>query len=137
MSRASNIIFSLFRFGSGLMLSYFHGLGKAKSAFGYFVKGNEWRFLNTVKDIGFPAPELFALAATLSEFVGGILLAIGLFTRYSAIFIGITMAVAVYRHLITDMRFELAALYFLIALVFIFKGGEGVSVDGLIRKGKF
>ncbi|MEN3039190.1 MAG: DoxX family protein [Candidatus Kryptonium sp.] len=137
MSRASDIVFSLFRFGSGLMLSYFHGLSKAKSAFGYFVKGNEWRFLNTVKDIGFPAPEFFALAATLSEFVGGILLAIGLFTRYSAIFIGITMAVAVYRHLTTDMRFELAALYFLIALVFVFKGGEGLSIDGLVRKRKF
>lgn len=136
MAKFSNIAVSLLRFASGLMLMYFHGLGKVNSAFGYLINGNEWKFINTVKSIGFPAPVLFALAATASEFIGGILLAIGLFTRYSAFFIAFTMAVAIYRHLTTDLRFELAALYFLIALVFIFKGGEGISVDNLIRKGK-
>lgn len=134
MLKASNIAIFLLRFASGLMLAYFHGLGKIKSAIAYFIKGDEWKFLNTVKSIGFPAPELFALAATLSEFIGGILLAVGLFTRYSAIFIAFTMAVAIYRHLTTDMRFELAGLYFLVAIVFIFKGGEGISIDSLVKK---
>jgi putative oxidoreductase len=136
MAKFSNIAVSLLRFASGVMLMYFHGLGKVKGAVGHFFGGNEWRFINTVKSIGFPVPELFALAAAASEFIGGILLAIGLFTRHSAFFIAFTMAVAIYRHLTTDLRFELAGLYFLIALVFIFKGGEGISVDSLIRKGK-
>ncbi len=136
MTKFSNIAVSLLRFASGLMLVYFHGLGKVKGAFGYFIGGNEWKFIDTVKSIGLPAPGLFALAATVSEFLGGILLAIGLFTRYSAFFVAFTMAVAIYKHLTTDLRFELAGLYFLIALVFIFKGGEGLSLDNLIRKGK-
>ncbi|CUS96822.1 putative oxidoreductase [Candidatus Kryptobacter tengchongensis] len=135
MLKASNIAIFLLRFVSGLMLAYFHGLGKVKSAIGYFIQGNEWKFLDTVRNIGFPAPGVFALAATISEFIGGILLAVGLFTRYSAIFIAITMGVAIYRHLTTDMRFELAGLYFLIALVFVFKGGKGISINGLIKKG--
>lgn len=136
MAKLSNIAISLLRFVSGLMLVYFHGLGKVKAALGHFINGKEWGFINTVKSIGFPTPELFAIAATASEFLGGILLSLGLFTRYSAFFIAFTMAVAIYRHLTTDLKFELAGLYFLIALVFIFKGGEGISLDNLIRKGK-
>ncbi len=134
MAKAANIALSLLRFASGLMLAFFHGLGKVNGALGYFFNGKEWKFINTVSNIGFPAPVVFALSATLSEFVGGILLAIGLFTRYSAFFVAFTMAVAIYRHLTTDMRFELAGLYFLISLLFLFKGGEGISVDNLIKR---
>lgn len=42
--------------------------------------------------MGIPAP--LALAAILAEFVGPVLLALGLFTRLSAIAIGVTMTVA-------------------------------------------
>ncbi len=136
MTKLFGIALSLLRFATGLMLAFYHGLGKVNGAFGYFIEGKEWRFINTVANIGFPASVIFASLSTFAEFVGGILLAVGLFTRYSALLITINMAVAVYRHLTTDLRVELAGLYFLISLLFVFKGGEGISVDKIIRKNK-
>jgi putative oxidoreductase len=133
-NKLSNIALSLLRFVSGLMLAYFHGLGKVIGAFGYLVEGKEWRFINLVSNIGFPVPVIFALLSTFAEFVCGILLAIGFLTRYSALLVLINMTVVLYRHFTTDMRIELGALYFLIALLFVFKGGEGISIDGFIKR---
>lgn len=134
MAKLSNLALSLLRFASGLMLAYFHGLGKVIGAYGYLVEGKEWRFINLVSNIGFPAPVIFALLSTFAEFVCGILLAVGFLTRYTALIVLINMAVVLYRHFTTDMRFELGALYFLIALLFVFRGGEGISIDGLMKR---
>ncbi len=136
MARISSIALSLLRFATGLMLAFFHGLGKVNGAFGFFFGDKEWRFIQSVSNLGFPIPVVFALLSALTEFVGGLLLALGLFTRYASAFIAINMAVAVYSHLISNTKYELALLYFLISLVYLFKGGEGVSIDDLIKKGK-
>lgn len=50
--------------------------------------------IDGVGKMGFPAPVVFAWAAALSEFLGAILVAIGLKTRVAAVFVAITMAVA-------------------------------------------
>ena len=51
-------------------------------------------FTGMVAGLGFPLPGLFAYAAALSEFVGGIALILGLYTKYATIFLSIVMIVA-------------------------------------------
>jgi len=47
-----------------------------------------------VANLGFPAPALFAWAAALAEFLGGLLVFLGLGTRVAAAFAAFTMVVA-------------------------------------------
>ena len=74
------------RVPAGLFLAM-HGLAKLKGGVDGFAGG--------LAEKGFPMPSLFAWAATLSELVGGALVALGLFCRPAAMFAGITMVVAV------------------------------------------
>lgn len=79
--------------GAGLALA--HGWGKVIS----LSAGQGERFVAGVAELGFPAPGLFAWAAALSEFVGGLLVLIGLATRVAAVFAAFTMLVAAFlRH---------------------------------------
>jgi putative oxidoreductase len=79
---------------AGLYLALGHGLGKIIA----LTSGQDW-WINTVTGLGLPLPVLFAWAAALSEFIGGLCLALGLFTRVAAFFIACTMATATFlRH---------------------------------------
>jgi putative oxidoreductase len=79
----------------GVYLALGHGLGKVLSLAG----GEGERFIEGVGRMGFPLPALFAWAAALSEFLGGLLMAVGLFTRWAAAFAAFTMLVAAFvRH---------------------------------------
>jgi putative oxidoreductase len=115
------------------LLAWYHGWGKFSGALEYLFGGNEWGFAGFVSSIGFPFPTFFALCAALAEFVGCLLLAVGWFTRYAAALVVITMSVAIFHHLRTDMRFELAAVYFLTSLFFVFAGAGKLSVDEWLR----
>jgi putative oxidoreductase len=112
--------------GFGLMT---HGAGKVPP---------QPRFVEGVAAMGFPMPELFAWAAGLSEFVGGALLILGLFTRPVSFFIAFTMATALIgRHLNDPFDAqEKAFLYFFIALAFLFMGANFWSVDGILRRNR-
>ena len=55
----------------------------------------DW-FVADVGKMGFPFPLFFAWCAVLSEFVGGILLALGLFARPAAFFNAVTTFVAAF-----------------------------------------
>lgn len=134
MNRMSDVVLLLLRAGTGLLLIVNHGWGKLISAYGYVVQGKEWKFIEGVANLGFPLPAFFAVAAALAESIGSILLILGLFTRYAALFILITMSVAIYRHVTTDFRFEMAALYFLIALTFVFVPPGRFSIDAKRRR---
>ena len=80
---------------SGLGLALAHGWGKLER----FATGQGGRFVESVTKLGFPQPELFAWAAALSEFLGGMLVALGLGTRVAACFAAFTMGVAAFvRH---------------------------------------
>jgi putative oxidoreductase len=115
------------------MLAAFHGWGKVKSAYAWLMQDQEWRFVQTVAGLGFPFPTFFAMAAAAAEFFGGLLLAVGLLTRGAAGLIAITMLVAVYRHLTTDWRFELAALYLVIAVLFVLGDAGRWALDARLR----
>ena len=106
-----------------------HGWGK--------VFGNMDRFTNGVAEMGFPAPELFAWAAALSEFGGGILLLLGLFTRPTAFFVACTMLVAGFiRHFDDPFSKKELALTYLVIAVAIFIAGPGkAALDKVLLKG--
>ena len=72
--------------GSGIA---YHGYGKV---FG----GDITPLTQGVTAMGFPYPEVFAWAAALSEFLGGICIVLGLFTRPAAFFVFATMSVAAF-----------------------------------------
>jgi putative oxidoreductase len=74
---------------SGLGLAFAHGLGKLTA-----LAGGEQRFVEGVARLGFPAPVAFAWAAALTEVVGGLLIAVGLATRVTAVLAAVVMAVA-------------------------------------------
>src|SRR5690606_10542741 len=84
---AGDLGFLVLRLFAGLVMAFAHGLGKIPPAPG---------FIGAVSGLGFPMPELFAWAAGLSEFLGGILIALGLLTGSSALFLGFTMLVAAF-----------------------------------------
>jgi len=117
------------RLFTGLALAFAHGLGKFPPSA---------RFIAGVEGMGFPVPALFAWAAAGAELVGGILLAIGLFTRPSALFILATMATAAFiRHAPDPFSGKEKALLFgVVALLFLLAGAGRYSVDAMMRGGK-
>ncbi|HEY2387312.1 MAG TPA: DoxX family protein [Candidatus Binatia bacterium] len=96
------------------------------------LDGNMPDFVRTVGHLGFPVPAAFAWAAALSEFLGGICVLVGLFTRYAALAIAIVMAVAiskVHLHdgLVGGYEFPLALLAIAAAVVLL--GAGPASID--------
>ena len=113
----------------GLGISLFHGYGKV---FG----GRMEQFTEGAAKMGFPMPDLFAWTGALSEFLGGILIALGLGTRIAAFFVFSTMAVAAFiRHASDpfDVK-ELALLYGTVAMAIVLIGPGRFSLDHLICK---
>lgn len=88
---------------------------------------------------------LLALAA-LSEFGGGLALILGLLTRLAALGIACTMVGAVHMHLVVmgdpfvamggGRSYELAAVFLVIAVLFVAAGPGALSLDRKIFGGK-
>lgn len=118
---------TLLRVFIGLTMAFSHGLGK-------LPPGEQ--LIGGVQGMGFPMPEFFAWAAGLSEFVGGILLAVGLLTRPAAAFVVFTMAVAAFVVHAADPFGvkEMALLYFFTSLFFVIHGAGRWSVDSILAK---
>jgi len=80
---------------------------------------------------GFPLPDVMALLATLSESVGGFLIAIGLLTRPAALAGLVTMLVAAFVIHAADpfQKQEFALLYGFAFLALLFTGPGRFSLD--------
>jgi putative oxidoreductase len=127
-STAAQAAWALTRFVFGAAMATFHGYGKV-------VEGKVGGLVNVATELGFPAPTFFAWAAALSEFVGGILVAVGLLTRPAAGFVAMTMVVALYRHRVDPlMKMELALLYLAVMILALALGGGRFSLDAAIRQ---
>ena len=99
------------------------------------IAGGLGEFTHSVARIGFPVPHLFAWAAALSEFLGGICVLVGLFTRYAALAIGVVMAVAITRvHLHQGLigGYEYPLVLLTVAAAVMLTGPGPVSVDRTI-----
>ena len=114
------------------------GLGMAYHGYGKVFGGNIEKLTDGVRGMGFPAPELFAWAASASELAGGLFLAAGLFTRPAAFFIFCTMTVAAFIAHGSDpfSKKELALAYWTISGGLILMGGGRYSIDNLIKNKK-
>ena len=99
------------------------------------------RFAGFLGNMGVPAPGLSAWAAKLTEFLGGILLALGLLTRPAAFGLSVTLAVAVLTAHGADPLFggpgepskELAMLYLVPFVVFFITGPGQYAFDTYLQ----
>lgn len=121
LSRGLGLLWLRLLMGAGIAM---HGYGKV---FGGRMEG----FAEGVAKMGFPFPDFFAWAAALSEFAGGILVALGLGTRLAALMVFATMAVAVFiRHAPDPFRVkELALAYWTMAGALALTGAGPFSID--------
>jgi putative oxidoreductase len=105
----------------GITLAFAHGYGKFVDLGGFGAK-----IANKI-----PFSDVLGPAAGISEFVGGLLLAIGLFTRPAAVFVLATMAVAgFYIHAADPFpKKELAFAYATAALALLIAGPGSLSLD--------
>lgn len=111
----------------GLTMAVAHGLPKVQ---------NPGKVVDSLTKMDIPVPQVSAWLAILAEFLGGILLALGLLTRPAAFFTGFTMVVAGFVIHASDPYKvkELAFAYLAMCLLLVFTGGGRFSVDQLIRK---
>jgi len=112
------------------------GLGMAYHGYGKVFGGHMDKFADGIGVMGFPMPELFAWAAALSEFVGGVLIVLGLFTRPAALCVLLTMSVAAFIKHGGDplKKKELALAYWTIAGAVMFVGPGKYSLDYMLKK---
>lgn len=127
----TDVSLSVLRVSAGLMMAAGHGLNKVPPPEG---------FVGLIGDMGLPIPLVFAWMAGLAEGVGGVLVALGLFTRWCALGILGAMLVAAFLAHGSDPLFaisgpskELAVLYGWIMLVFVTTGAGRFSLDGVLR----
>ena len=109
----------------GLSMAFAHGQGKVPPSDG---------FIGLVESLGFPAPAFFAWAAGLSEYIGGIFIALGLLTRVSGFFLLQTMLVAVFVMHADDpfKKMEMGLLYATVSLTLMATGAGRFSLDRLL-----
>jgi putative oxidoreductase len=119
---------ALLRIAAGAGLALGHGINKVPV---------DDRFVMSVENLGFPMPVVFAWAAALAELVGGALLAFGFLTRPAALSIAFTMGVAFFlQHAADPFKVkELAFLYGMVAIAFVFVGSGRLGLDQLFRRG--
>lgn len=123
----ADFVLTILRVFAGLSLMLAHGAGKIPVSDG---------FIKHVGEIGFPVPVFFAWAAALSEYVGSLLLAVGLFTRPASLFVAFTMFSAAFINHAGDPfgSAEKAYLYLVISLVFLVLGSGRFGLDSIIRR---
>jgi putative oxidoreductase len=111
----------------GVLLSAAHGLPK--------VMDGVARHTNTVASLGFPFPSVFAWLSALTELVGGLLIAVGLFTRPVALMAVSTMAVAMYRHRADPFsKIEMPLLFLAVFVAMALAGAGPWSLDARLRR---
>ena len=112
---------------AGLALAFGHGINKLPPSV---------RFIERTGELGFPFPVVFAWSAAFAEFLGGLLLVVGLATRPAATFIALTMLVAVFGAHAGDpfSDRELATLFLGVALLFVATGSGRFGLDHLVRR---
>jgi putative oxidoreductase len=115
------------RVAFGLTLALGHGLNKLKAP---------EVFLANVAKHGFPAPTLLGWLAILSEFAGGLLLALGLFTRPAAAMIALTLLGAAFKVHANDpfAKKELALAYAVVGLAFLIGGAGRYALDAVLQR---
>jgi putative oxidoreductase len=111
----------------------------AQKLFGAFEGPGMEGTTGFMASLGFTPPGLWAYLLALGEFGGGILLAIGLFTRLGALAAAILLFVATFtvhwpNGFFAPGGFEYPMLWAFAALYFVFRGSNRYSVDAAIGR---
>src|SRR5918997_433108 len=88
-NKTADVGLALLRVVAGVAMAVNHGASKIQ---------DPSQIIGGASRLGFPAPTFFGWMAAISEFFGGILLALGLATRPAAFLIGCTMFTAAFVH---------------------------------------
>ena len=105
-----------------------------------FLGGVERIAKGNVLKTGLEPPMFWAWAAGLTELIGGVLLVLGLFTRPAAFALTIVLAVITFKvqwaagFFWQNRGYEVALLWTLVNLAFVFGGGGRYSLDHKIGK---
>ena len=123
----ANIGIAILRIYTGVSMAFGHGINKIPPS---------GKFAENIASMGFPAPNFFSWAAGISEFGGGLLIALGLMTRPASFFLGVTMFVAAFiRHGTSPfMQKEKALLFLFITILLILVGAGKYSIDRMIHR---
>ncbi len=129
-SLMADVGLTVLRVFAGVAMAMAHGLGK--------IQGPPEGFVEGVEEMGFPMPIVFAWAAAITEFFGGLLFAAGFLTRINALLLCGTMLVAglLMHGVVRGDPFsgmELALLYAAVFFAFIFTGSGRFSIDKMMR----
>ncbi len=119
-----------------LWLRLIAGAGIAYHGYGKVFGGHMEMMTQGVAKMGFPMPVVFAWAAALSEFLGGILWMLGLCTRAAAFFVFCTMSVAAFiTHSHDPLQVkEIALAYWAIAGTLMLTGSGECGLDRYLCK---
>jgi putative oxidoreductase len=125
----------LLRIVMGLTL-FPHG---AQKAFGWFGGAGFEKFTQIFDTVGYKPGAFWVTVVMLTEMVGGLCLALGLFTRVAALFIVIFMINAV---IFTSAKgffwtaggLEYSLMIGIVALVFLIRGGGRYSLDAALGR---
>lgn len=122
LDRHRDVPLLLVRLWAGGAMALLHGLGKVSDLGGFTAK---------VGAMGFPMPGVLGPAAALSEFVGGVLIAIGLATRGASLMLLLTMLNAAFVVHAADpvSKREPALLYAALSLALLVVGPGRYSLD--------
>ncbi len=122
------------------LLRFFVGLALCTVFEKFFPKNGIWGpqewFIQDTANMGFPFPTFFAWVAVLSEFFGGILLMIGVFTRPAAVLnVMVTFTSTFIYHKGDIGKAGLLSFFFMIMCLCILLFGPGkFSLDYFINK---
>jgi putative oxidoreductase len=118
------------RLGAGLTIALMHGLPKVGRLFGAAP-------IKFADPFGLGAPVSLALAS-FGEFVCGLLVALGLFTRAATLPLAFTMLVAVFHAHAGDAwgKREPAFMFLIPAIALFFAGPGRYSLDALLHRRK-
>lgn len=118
------------------VIFFVHGADKL---FGWYGGGGIKETIEMMTSLGLPQPMIQAYLAGGAEMLGGILVFLGLFTRFGGLLIASTMAVAiatVHLHngvLGRDGGFECPLADMAGALTLMITGAQGLSLDSFIQ----
>jgi len=117
------------RAGGGLMIFYIHGLHKLEGGIAFLHDGTSWKLLEEVSGMHGPAPLATAWVATIIQLVCPLFIAAGLFTRINAALLAGALGGAVLQNVLASRDPQLAILYTLVVVTFVFTGGGKFSLD--------
>ncbi|AXL13415.1 DoxX family protein [Microbacterium foliorum] len=110
----------------------------AQKVFEYTIPGT----IGSFEGMGIPFPEIAAPLVAFVELIGGILLALGLFTRPVGVILAVDMIVALFAvHLpaglwVGEGGYEFVAVLGAAALALAFSGAGRFSLDGAFLRGR-